>query len=104
MFLLFMTCIALQYNDPDPLLWMPIYAIPALLSLLYFLHRGYLWVTLMAGVVYIIGAIYWCPPLGSVPGNIFNNEEVREAGGLLLAGVWMSLLSLASRHPHSNRL
>lgn len=101
MFLLFLICIALQYNDPDPLVWIPIYAVPAFFSLMYFFGKRYLWMTLLAFVVYIICAIYWCPPIASVKGNIFDNEEVRESGGLLISGIWMGILSLTSRTPHT---
>ena len=97
MFLLFLSCIALQYNDPDPMLWVPIYTLPAFFSLMYFLGKTYLWATLMAFVVYIVFAIYWCPPIASLKGSILDVEEVREAIGLLISGIWMGILSLISR-------
>jgi Transmembrane family 220, helix len=103
MFVLFLICMGLQYNDPDPQIWVPLYAVPAFFSLMYFIGKRYLWLTLTAFVIYVIAAIYWCPPLSSLKGNTFDNEEVRESVGLLLSGIWMGVLSLASRVPHPAR-
>lgn len=39
--ILFILCAALQYNDPDPWLWMPIYLYPAVLCWLAFRGKYY---------------------------------------------------------------
>jgi Transmembrane family 220, helix len=100
MVLLFVVSIILQWNDPDGYLWTLVYAPPAFFSVTYVLGKHYMWLTLLGFVLYVLAAIYWCPPLGNLSGNFIDNEEVREAGGLLVSAIWMGILSLASRTPH----
>jgi hypothetical protein len=102
MFVVFLICIVFQYKNPDPIEWMFLYAVPAFFSLMYVLGRKYLWLTLLLFVIYVVAAMYWCPPLDSVADNILEDDEVLEAGGLLFSGIWMGILSLASRVPHSS--
>lgn len=56
--ILFVVCAALQYNDPDPVLWMPIYLYAAVLC--FFAFRGrYYTVPMLVGIaVYVLYAIY----------------------------------------------
>ncbi|MEM9143109.1 MAG: transmembrane 220 family protein [Bacteroidota bacterium] len=82
----------LQYNDPDPLMWMVIYGIMALVSFAFAMGRLSFFLPLVLGILGIAGFIYFFPEkfegfrIGS--GDIKNIEEGREAFGLLiLAGV-----------------
>jgi hypothetical protein len=50
--ILFVVCAALQYNDPDPILWMPIYLYAAVLCFLAFRGRFY-------PVAYIVGIVLY---------------------------------------------
>lgn len=56
--LLFVFSAALQYNDPDPYLWMPIYMYGALLSWLAFRNQYYPKAYLIGISIYLGYAIY----------------------------------------------
>jgi hypothetical protein len=87
---LFAICIAVQYNDPDPLVWMALYLVPLVLSLRAFRGRADLWPNLVPAAAYSLAALRWAPPFTA---GYLDNEEAREAGGLLLSGLWMALLA-----------
>jgi hypothetical protein len=56
--ILFVLCAALQYNDPDPYVWMPIYLYAAVLCWLAFRGKYYPNAYLLGMVVYAIYATY----------------------------------------------
>jgi uncharacterized membrane protein len=103
---LFVLFAAVQYNDPDPWFWIPIYLIPAIISFLVF--RGTYPVAAMwiAAVLFLIGAIYWLPPnmsewigmeqeASSLQMGVPFIEEARESMGLLLVFVAMAAYLIA---------
>ena len=90
MALLFALCVAVQYNDPDPLVWMAIYVVPLFLSIYAARGRTALWPSLLGALVYLGCGVAWAPPYA--PGYL-DNEEAREAAGLLLSGLWMAFLA-----------
>src|SRR5262249_4163186 len=94
MFLTFLVFCGLQYNDPDTWVWVSIYAYPALLAILYAFGRRYFVPSLIGAVVYICAAFLWMPYRAA---SYAASEEAREAGGLLIAGVWMVTLALFAR-------
>jgi Transmembrane family 220, helix len=51
-FFIFLLCAALQYNDPDPWLWIPIYLYAAFLCMLMVLKKNY-------PVLYIAGLVFY---------------------------------------------
>ena len=88
--ILFLWSAYLQLNDPDPVLWVIVYLVAALASLLFaFSKLNFLLASLLV-VCSIIGAVLNWP--GSFEGITFNDmshkniEEGREALGLLLCG------------------
>ncbi|MFD2515303.1 transmembrane 220 family protein [Pontibacter locisalis] len=97
--LTFLSFVIVQYNDPDPALWMIIYAIAALLCLasaFYKVNHTLLWI---AATVFLAGGIYMWPEkyegLGIGEGDIKNIEEAREALGLMFCTVaFLSLIVL----------
>ena len=91
---LFAICIALQYNDPDPFVWMGLYLVPLILTLRALRGRPDFWPNLLAGVAYVLAALRWAPRYA--PGYL-DDEEAREAGGLLLSGLWMAFLAVQAR-------
>jgi len=56
--LLFVFSAALQYNDPDPYVWMPIYIYGAVLCWLAFRNKYYPKAYLIGILVYLVYAIY----------------------------------------------
>ena len=99
---LFLTSAVLQYNDPDPLIWILIYGVAATLSILYVVRKVN--VKILLGVVFIafLGFLYMYPDkfegfeIGK--GDIKNVEEAREAFGLLIIAIVFGILALGSRN------
>ena len=98
---IFLLCIAVQYNDPDALLWMLIYGFAAVLTGLAIAGKTtFLAIVGLAG--YVGGFIVLIPGwdvdtfilLGELKMTSQNVEVAREAVGLLVCGVWMGVLSL----------
>jgi hypothetical protein len=102
---LFGLAAALQYNDPDPLRWVGIYA-AAMLVAIYAATRGVvppIAPLVVAGVALIWGLI-WSTGIAN-PGTyarMFDRwemrnvgvEEARETSGLLIVTAWMAVLAL----------
>jgi hypothetical protein len=104
MLLLFVFSVVVQYNDPDPLIWMAIYALAALACL-----QELLWADNPLLVPAAVGAIALIWAIGLLPGVIgkvriselfaefemkgdLMVEVAREAGGLLIIAVWMQAI------------
>jgi len=99
---------AVQYNDPDILLWATIYLIPAIWSMLAAFRpnairsapgRALLWVSALAGLA---GVVYYWP---TMPGfwhkDVWRVEETaREGMGMMIAfAVLVAVLFSAHRKP-----
>jgi len=94
-------CVALQYNDPDPLRWMVMYGAGAVASALLPIKRPAAALALVVGLI----ALAWAATLiYAVWGQIAVSDltskmsekggavEVgREAGGLLIEGIWLTV-------------
>lgn len=100
MTLLFIVWAYYQRNDVDPALWVTIYAVAALLSLLFMFNKLAPGLALtfgsvcMAGALYLFTQIEFGPPLITI-------EAWREAVGLIVIGTWMGVMLLAQRRAHS---
>lgn len=96
--ILFFVSAGLQYNDPDPLIWIVIWGLAGLVTLGFAFGRVSFPITLASGIVAIAGFLYLYPEkfegfeIGA--GDIKNIEEGREAFGLLIIAIVMFLLSL----------
>ena len=99
--LLFAAAAIVQYNDPDPLVWILFYSIAAISSLLFYLNRFPSILGLILGGIYFAGAIWVWPEkfegvsIGS--GAIENIEQAREALGLLIMAMVMFFFSWKER-------
>ncbi len=97
--ILFLVAAALQYNDPDPLVWITIWGLAGVITIGYAFNRVPFPAPLVAGIAALIGFFYTYPEKfeGFVigQGDIKNIEEGREAYGLLIISIVM--LSLAIR-------
>jgi len=104
---LFAFAAALQFNDPDPIQWIAIYTAAAVLSLAMAVRRR---VSPSLIVVVAVVAITWAAfiafggPAASEYRHMFDAwemksppvEEAREASGLVIVAVWMSVLFIRS--------
>lgn len=94
---LFTVSAVLQYNDPDSLGWIIIYAIAALISLLFALNKiGYI-VPMILGVLAFMGFMYLYPAdfqgFDLNDGDIKTVELGREAFGLLIISIVLLIFS-----------
>ena len=89
---LFLTAAAVQYNDPDPHIWIPVYLIPALVSLAAVSGKLH-WIIPIAvsGLAYVGFAVLALQVFGQRP--LFS-EEAREMWGLLVTALWMDGLGV----------
>ena len=104
----FFLSVAVQYNDPDPLRWIAIYGVAAVVSSLWLAGRlNWLFAACIA-VIAFVWAMTIVPDLigKDIPMNeVFGHmrmaneavEEAREMGGLLIVASWMTVLSFSSK-------
>lgn len=107
MFFVFLAFVAVQYNDPDPYFWMPMYGSAALACWLRLRARPYRLVSLAVGLVAVVWAGFLAPDvIGNVSfsdmfasWHMISNlvEEEREMFGLLIVAGWMGLLWVPAR-------
>lgn len=107
MFLIFLFGVIVQYNDPDPVKWMAIYAGAAAASLLAVLGRMPRWLPIIVALAAILWGVSMAPGLiGRVPIlEMFEEfemkseviEESREMYGLFLIAAGMILLLILQR-------
>ncbi|XP_032354706.1 transmembrane protein 220 isoform X2 [Camelus ferus] len=92
-----------QVNDPDAELWMVVYTIPAVLTLLVGLNPlvtgNFIWKSVSA--IHIFFCIVWTVGLAynlslHTKQSILHEEEGRELLGLVIITAWMSLCQTAS--------
>jgi hypothetical protein len=104
MALLYLICLAVQYNDPDPWRWAGLYGLAALSCWL--AARGRL--PRIMPLVLSLGSMGWAGMLAARVGGALpawelltafemanlEVEEIREMVGLILVGLWMAALTL----------
>jgi hypothetical protein len=86
--LLFLSFCAVQYNDPDPLIWIVIYGYAAVLTGLA-VFRIHTPLPIPGLIIYLAGFFYLSP---HVTAQWYHDEEGREALGLLISLLWMGFL------------
>ena len=108
MTLLFVFAAALQYNDPDPIPWLAIYLVAALVSLAAAAGRRAPRGVLAPVAVIALGWAAWIAfggPAASEYSHMFDAwemtspavEEAREASGLVIVAAWMAVLFIRVR-------
>ncbi len=107
----FLLAVAVQWNDPDPLVWMVGYGLAAGLSLAAFFGRFPVLPNALAAIAFALWFLSLAGTLPGAPSEAFTSfrmqaaghEEPREAVGLLLCAVWTALLAVhgARRRPPS---
>lgn len=99
---LFVFSIVVQFNDPDPLRWVLLYAAAGAATLLVLLRRPSAWLPGAVAVVSfawaatlaprVIGRVRFLDMFGAFEMKNIGIEESREMYGLLFVGVWMLVL------------
>lgn len=104
MAVVFLLALVVQYNDPDPMLWIMLYLAPLVLSIFGATGRYYR-SSLGVAALYVVLAIIWSPNWRNVDSNALqphmvmmddDTERAREVIGLYLAAAWMVVLGIAS--------
>ncbi len=101
--ILFVLFAAVQYNDPDPQVWVPIYVVAALACGLVYRGLGQWWWFAGLALVYAVAAWSQWPPvfeglwLNQVGMKTPNVELARESGGLLICAAAMAWLGYSAR-------
>lgn len=95
---IFIVSCAVQYNDPDPWLWIGIYAAAGIVTaaVLAGYHTP---VVIPMGLAYFGFAMFNMPHIA--PGEWLTTETSRESGGLMICAIWMAVLTAVwYRHKH----
>ena len=92
MLVLFISWAGFQYNDPDALLWVLVYASAAVLTLFYLLGRNSRAASLAYVTLCVLYAVYLIVRIVIAREFIFD-EQGREMMGLLICGGWISFLA-----------
>ncbi|MBB6093478.1 hypothetical protein HNQ60_002359 [Povalibacter uvarum] len=107
----FAYAVAMQYNDPDPIVWMSLYGICAAASLAALAGRlSTRWIAL-ASLPHIVYGLMLSPYLLRTSTHAFQtmgmkndlDELVREAWGAVICVAWMAGLFLYARHLASRK-
>jgi len=107
MSVMFAIFVALQWNDPDPYYWMPMYGSAMVACILAALGRLRPWISAAVGLVALVWAIALSPQVfgharfsdmfQSMKASNPTIEVSREMYGLLIVVLWMTVLTLAFR-------
>jgi hypothetical protein len=101
----FVLSAAVQWNDPDPWLWIPLYALAAVLAGLGAAGRLPLLPNALALVLFAVFLAIWAPSVAEARPDAFTHwqmrspadEEAREAGGLALCALWSAVQTALAR-------
>jgi len=103
--LLFGSAALLQFNDPDPALWVAAYASAAGLAAAAALHKAHFWIAAPLAALFALWTASLLPSLLASESAAFtsfrmhspSHEEGREAIGLLLCAAYASWLAFTCR-------
>lgn len=101
MCLVFVLCVVVQVNDPDPMFWVIVYGYSAVVTGMAAANRY----TVLAAIgvpLYLVGVVYYMPGwnvdsillLREAKMNSPEVELAREAFGLLICAAWMGVLAV----------
>jgi len=91
----------LQFNDPDPEMWILLYAIAAVLSFGFAFNKVPFVILILAALIAICGGFYFFPDefqgfeIGN--GKFKNIEEGRESVGLFILGATFLIFGIYKR-------
>ncbi|HSR60035.1 MAG TPA: transmembrane 220 family protein [Robiginitalea sp.] len=90
---LFLWAAYVQLNDPDPGIWIPIYGVAAVGSLLFAFGKLKSWVALLLAIAFVVGAFLYWPEsfegvsLGESGMANINIERGRESLGMAITAL-----------------
>lgn len=88
---LFSYCIFVQWNDPDPFIWMVLYSLPIFWTIFPPNTPSMMKLARLNALFYLFGSLWLFPSefhgLSEMKDEIPEIEEAREALGLLLASI-----------------
>ncbi len=91
--LIWLVFAGLQWNDPDPWLWIPIYMSVVALYACFIIYptKTKIWfhVSWILSVLFLAGTIFAAT---SIQNFSFDDEITRETGGLILSTIWSGIL------------
>jgi len=103
MMAIFLGCLLLQLNDPDPVTWVVLYSVPLVGCLVW---ERFVWGRIFSGIAAVIAIVFAVMLVVSAPpasseGWVFGQwemmgehaEVLREVGGLVLIAGWMTVLA-----------
>ncbi len=104
--LVFARSVVVQFNDPDPLVWIAVYSLATAISVAAFFDRLPAAAAKGAAAVFAAGLLFRITALPHISAEVFSLtgmgsvevEQVREAWGLLICLAW-SLLLVARGRP-----
>ena len=91
--IIFLLFASVQFNDPDPVIWIFAYSLTAVLCFTYLKSTWAIklkWLYLLVGLAMLVGSVIQFPPQWEGFGTEMktaNNELARESIGLLLCGL-----------------
>lgn len=107
---LFLLSAVLQFNDPDPVIWMIMWSAAGISCLLFGLGKlpkvlpiavggvSLIWaLVLLPRIIGTYGDILWDEVFMQVSMSNITVEWVREIGGLVIIAVWMAVLIFQGR-------
>jgi hypothetical protein len=105
--IIYLLCAAVQYNDPDTILWISLYLAAAAMCILQFRLEPPRWPPRILAVISVAGIGTLLPSIvgqvsiedifASISMKTNSVEQAREIGGLLLVGLWAGVLSYRGR-------
>ncbi len=91
--LIWLVFAGLQWNDPDPWLWISIYMSVVILYAGFIIYptKMKIWfhVSWILSVLFLTGTIFAAT---LIPNFSFDDEVTRETGGLILSTIWSGIL------------
>lgn len=97
--IIFLLFAVVQYNDPDPEVWIPIYGASVIACWMAYAGIGKPWFFMLLAAIYMVAAVYQWPPafegflLNEVGMKTVNIELARESGGLAICAIVMGVLA-----------
>ncbi|WP_061247028.1 transmembrane 220 family protein [Leptospira noguchii] len=91
--LIWLVFAGLQWNDPDPWLWIPIYMSVVVLYAGFIIYpaktKFWFYISWILSILFCAGTVFAASLIQSFS---FDDEVTRETGGLILSAIWSGIL------------